>query len=203
MSNHRLPVFPLNLPLLPGCVMPLQIFEKRYLDMVSACMRTQTGFVVSLLHQGAEQHEVIRPHQDTPSDIPFFATGTLAKIIDFGQRENGLLAITIEGESLQEISQIEQNDDGLWMADAIKLEEFNKPGEEDIDALKELLGSILSLPNTLPETVKIEELSSVQIMNYLIMLLPIPTPTKQKLLQQNDLASRWALLHDMVLSTLD
>ena len=61
MNPSELPVFPLNSPLLPACKMPLQIFEKRYLDMVSQCLRTQTPFVVALLQPGAERHEVITP----------------------------------------------------------------------------------------------------------------------------------------------
>ena len=52
MSGDLIPVFPLNTPLLPGCKMPLQIFEQRYLDMVSSCMKAGTGFVVALLEPG-------------------------------------------------------------------------------------------------------------------------------------------------------
>ena len=48
----NLPLFPLNTVLFPGCVLDLQIFEARYLDMISRCMKQGSGFgvVLSLIH---------------------------------------------------------------------------------------------------------------------------------------------------------
>ena len=37
-----LPLFPLNTVLFPGCMLDLQVFEARYLDMVSRCMMQTT-----------------------------------------------------------------------------------------------------------------------------------------------------------------
>jgi len=37
-------LFPLNTVLFPGGLLPLRIFEARYLDMISDCMRRQYGF---------------------------------------------------------------------------------------------------------------------------------------------------------------
>lgn len=41
-----LPLFPLKTVLFPGCVLDLQIFEARYLDMIARCMKQGTGFGV-------------------------------------------------------------------------------------------------------------------------------------------------------------
>ena len=38
MNTEELPLFPLSAVLLPGGRLPLQIFEPRYLDLVSHCM---------------------------------------------------------------------------------------------------------------------------------------------------------------------
>ena len=51
---RELPLFPLNAVLFPGGPLPLRIFEPRYLDMVSRCMREQSGFAVVLLGEGEE-----------------------------------------------------------------------------------------------------------------------------------------------------
>ena len=51
------PLFPLNTVLFPGCILDLQIFEARYLDMVSACMRRGEGFGVVALLEGREVGE--------------------------------------------------------------------------------------------------------------------------------------------------
>jgi Lon protease-like protein len=48
---QTIPIFPLNLVLFPGGLLPLHIFEQRYVDMVSACLRNNTDFgIVSAMH---------------------------------------------------------------------------------------------------------------------------------------------------------
>ena len=51
---RELPLFPLNTVLFPAGPLPLRIFEPRYLDMISRCLREQTGFAVVLIGEGAE-----------------------------------------------------------------------------------------------------------------------------------------------------
>ena len=43
----KLPLFPLDTVLFPGCTLDLQIFEARYLDMVSSCLKAGHGFGVA------------------------------------------------------------------------------------------------------------------------------------------------------------
>ena len=50
----KLPLFPLNAVLFPGCRLDLQIFEARYLDMISRCMKQGTGFGVVTIGEGRE-----------------------------------------------------------------------------------------------------------------------------------------------------
>ena len=51
---HDLPLFPLGTVLFPDGLLPLQIFEVRYLDMIGRCRREGTPFGVVSLLQGAE-----------------------------------------------------------------------------------------------------------------------------------------------------
>jgi Lon protease-like protein len=44
MRNTRIPLFPLNVVLLPGAALPLHIFEPRYRAMVRHCLATKTEF---------------------------------------------------------------------------------------------------------------------------------------------------------------
>jgi len=195
MAGNPIPVFPLNTPLLPGCRLPLQIFEKRYLDMIAHCMKEDQGFVVTLLKSGAESHEVNRSDRK-PETTPFYDTGTLARIVDFGQRDNGLLAITIEGKQREALADIHQQADGLWLAQSTALPEQGTPGEEELAELQNLLGQLLDV-NGVNEQPS-ENFSSEQVMNYLIMLLPIPTPVKQQLLESSELSSRWQGLRQAI-----
>ena len=72
---RELPLFPLNMVLFPGGPLPLKIFEPRYLDMVSRCMREQSGFAVVLVNEGEEASIA----------TSFAATGTEAHIVDFDE----------------------------------------------------------------------------------------------------------------------
>jgi Lon protease-like protein len=77
MSNVRLPLFPLNVVLLPGADLPLHIFEPRYRQMVRECLDTQTQFGMLLaLPNGiagtgctAEILEVTKRYPDGRCDI--------------------------------------------------------------------------------------------------------------------------------------
>ncbi|MEZ5498524.1 MAG: LON peptidase substrate-binding domain-containing protein [Steroidobacteraceae bacterium] len=83
-----LALFPLRTVLFPGGLLPLRIFETRYVDMVRNCMREQVPFGVVLLLEGAEA-----------GGLSCFATlGTSARIADFDPLPDGLLGISCRGE---------------------------------------------------------------------------------------------------------
>ena len=103
MNNIELPLFPLNTVLFPGGILPLRIFEPRYLDMVKDCTRNQHGFGVCMIIQDEELG------QNTASA----ALGCEAKIIDFDQTPDGLLAITALGERRFHVEQVKIRSNGL------------------------------------------------------------------------------------------
>ena len=80
----QLPLFPLSSIVMPDGLMPLRLFERRYIDMVKNCFKTDTGFGVCLIKEGNEAGEPSTP----------YPIGTLATIIDFDQGSDGLLHIT-------------------------------------------------------------------------------------------------------------
>jgi len=49
-----IPIFPLNTVLYPGGLLPLKVFEQRYLDMTKACLRDATPFGVCRIREGQE-----------------------------------------------------------------------------------------------------------------------------------------------------
>jgi ATP-dependent Lon protease len=77
MRPDRIPLFPLNVVLLPGADLPLHIFEPRYLEMVNRCLKDKSEFGILLaLPKGvarvgctAEIIEVVRRHDDGTMDI--------------------------------------------------------------------------------------------------------------------------------------
>ena len=69
----ELPLFPLGTLLLPHGRLPLQIFERRYIDMISACMREGTGFGVVWIRTGSEVA------QASKTNLELGAYGTVAR----------------------------------------------------------------------------------------------------------------------------
>ena len=82
-----IPLFPMNTVLFPGGTLPLKIFEARYLDMVSECLRSGQQFGVCLISSGKE----------VGGSAKCYEIGTLAKIVDWDKRDDGLLEIVVEG----------------------------------------------------------------------------------------------------------
>src|SRR5688500_14710511 len=107
-----LPLFPLNTVLFPGGPLRLRIFEPRYLDMISHCMRESSSFGVALITEGREAGGSARTTH----------VGTTARIVDFERLEDGLLGITARGESKFSITDVKTQHDGLNIADVNLLE---------------------------------------------------------------------------------
>lgn len=77
LRPDRIPLFPLNVVLLPGAALPLHIFEPRYKDMVKGCLEEKSQFGMLLaLPKGvakvgctAEILEVVKRYPDGRMDI--------------------------------------------------------------------------------------------------------------------------------------
>jgi uncharacterized protein len=108
MITEEIPLFPLRAVLLPGGRIPLQIFEPRYLDLVSRCMKGDAGFGIVHITEG---HEVIIAQGTTP---PVTAeVGTLARIVDWDALPAGRLRITVEGSRRFRVHATRAQPDGL------------------------------------------------------------------------------------------
>ncbi|MCQ4311254.1 LON peptidase substrate-binding domain-containing protein [Pseudomonas stutzeri] len=104
----KLPLFPLDTVLFPGCMLDLQIFEARYLDMVSGCLKAGHGFGVVRLIEGSEVGLAASEYA---------LTGCEALIRDWQQRPNGLLGIRVEGGRRFDVLSAEVQRDQLTVAE--------------------------------------------------------------------------------------
>ena len=130
MSRQSVPLFPLQTVLYPGGPLLLKIFEPRYLDMVSSCIRDAVPFGVLLLTEGAE----------VSSEVQTQATGTLANISDWYQGSDGLLGITATGAERFRLLAMRQQDGGLNVGDIELLPaEPEVPVPAEYSVLAELL----------------------------------------------------------------
>src|ERR1700759_5061263 len=84
------PLFPLHTVLFPDGLLPLKIFEARYLDMARGCLRDKTPFGVCLLKSGGE---VAKPEEPSVPEL----IGCLAEIDQCDVDEFGMLLIRARG----------------------------------------------------------------------------------------------------------
>src|SRR3954462_617208 len=90
LTLQSLPLFPLGTVLFPGGLLPLRIFEVRYLDMIARCHKAGAPFGVVLLTQGQEVRQ--------PGGTEAFSTvGTLATISELESPRPGLMVIRAAG----------------------------------------------------------------------------------------------------------
>ena len=184
-THATLPLFPLHTVLFPGGPLRLRIFEPRYLDMVSRCMREDAGFGVALIVAGREAGGAAQT----------VGVGTLARIVDFEQLEGGLLGITARGERRFRIMHVHQESDGLnvcqveWLENEARVE---LPPQHAV--LAELLRRALEEigPAYGEVTPAYEDASWVGMR--LADILPLAPVERQELLELNDAPERLSWL---------
>ncbi len=180
------PLFPLKTVLFPGCMLDLQIFEARYLDMVSACMKRGEGFGVVTILEGQEVGEAASR---------FSALGCEALIRDFQQRSNGLLGIRVEGGRRFRVDSVEVQPDQLtlaevgWLADA----EDGPLLPEHAD-LAALLGALAEHPMVASLGMGGVVGGQLALANQLAYLLPFSLEQKLQVLQLRDPLRRLELI---------
>ena len=106
-ASTTLPIFPLKTVLFPGGVLPLRVFEARYMDMVRNTMRAGNEFGVCLLRKGSEVGE---------HEVETEAIGCRARIDDWNMEQLGLLQITTTGTTRFQIVSRSVQPDGLLVA---------------------------------------------------------------------------------------
>ena len=106
-------MFPLNSVLYPGGLLPLQIFEPRYLEMIGRRHREGLPFGVVALSTG---REIRLPAEGGFASETLHAIGTLARIDTLERPRAGLMMIQCRGTQRFRILDSAQGAYGLWTA---------------------------------------------------------------------------------------
>jgi uncharacterized protein len=199
MSEDRdwLPLFPLKTVLFPGGVLPLRVFETRYIDMVRECMRHDAPFGVVLIRSGQEVGAAAEPED----------VGCLAHIRDVDMQELGVMLLRAQGAgrfriletrilsdqrleartlALPPDAEIPVSDIHLLCAKTLKIV------IEDIEARgRAERGAEFVSPFIRP----LQMDSASWVANRWCEILPIPLKARQKLLELDDAHARMSLIY--------
>jgi hypothetical protein len=185
----KVPVFPLNSVVLPGGRIPLQLFEPRYIDMLTRCLKGDSGFVISLLRDGAETGRI----------ASFYETGTYVRIIDFQQLDNGLLGITVEGEAKVSITRTWQQDDGLNLCEMVFLPvEVSGSIPAVFHELPSVLRALFRHPVIYELGMSVDYEDARDVSWRLTELLPLDKREKQHLMEMQDPMDRLSRLQGLL-----
>ncbi|MGW0915101.1 LON peptidase substrate-binding domain-containing protein [Streptomyces sp. NPDC002784] len=212
MTTVRLPLFPLNSVLFPGLVLPLNVFEERYRAMMRDLLKTPDEeprrFAVVAIRDG---HEVAptAPGMPDPTAVPergpaagfgaepiksFHSTACVADAATIRERADGTFEVLATGTTRVRLLSVDTSGPFL----TAELEELPEDQGEEAGALaegvlrafrqyqKRLAGArerSLSAGADLPD--------EPSVVSYLVAAaMMLDTPTKQRLLQAPDTASR-------------
>ena len=193
MASKLLPLFPLNAVVFPQGLLPLRIFEARYLDMVKHCYRERSEFGVVSILEGIEGR------------LPFSEVGSAVRIVDFDVPEIGLINIRCQASERFRVLTTSRKPDGLWIAEVEAIPNdmaVNLPQDlmRTAESLRQLINALLkqgftedSLPIASPYLFD----DCAWVANRWIELLNLPLMQKQRLLELDSPLVRLELVQDI------
>lgn len=167
-----LPLFPLDLVLLPGVPLPLHIFEPRYKEMIKECLDQKHPF------------GIVRAKEEA-----FVNTGCTAEIINvLKSYPDGRMNILVEGQKRFEVLQVNQERSFL-QAEVFYLQDDEDPAANaEVKKALQLHGEIMQLAGAQPQETEQSEFS--QLAYRLAGSLPFDPDFQQALLEMNSEAQR-------------
>jgi len=188
-----LPLFPLRTVLFPGMVLGLKVFEARYLDLVSHCLRHGEPFGVVCLQQGAEA--------GTARQAPKLeSVGVLAHVGEVDAEQAGILRLRCTGgQRFRVTAPVVQRDNGQWVAPAVQplpSDAAHMPGPAMLSTVQALAEAIRKLSAQGAELFappyRLDDAGWVA--NRWCELLPVPLAAKQKLMELEDPVIRLSIV---------
>ena len=159
-------LFPLSVNVLPGAYLPLQIFEPRYIDMVSECLANSEGFCI-VLFKDEEKEE-------NNEFLPYHNIATYVEIVDFNKLDNGLLGITVQGKYKIRIEEAWKQQDELLLGKIEKIneEDDNLSNEPEYLDLWNMVKEITNHPEIKKLNLDLDLNSSISAVSYTHLTLP-------------------------------
>lgn len=180
----ELPLFLLNTVLFPGGRLTVRVFEKRYFDMVTACLKSDRPFGVCLIKRGAEVGVAAEPQE----------VGALAHIVQCDLEQPGILQVVARGGGRFRVRATTRQKDQLVLAEIEPLAELSGAMPARHARLVEALRHVLEQAGDTSYFPPPQWQDAAWVSGRLVELLPLPLGLKQALLELDDIGMRLDVL---------
>ncbi len=198
----ELPIFPLpGALLLPHGQLPLNIFEPRYLEMISAALAGPR--MIGMIQPAADVDQA-GPVAD---EVPIFSVGCAGRIVAFQEADDHRLLITLKGIcrfAVTEELPVYQGFRRVRPDYAPYAADLGPEVDADIDRLR-LLGDLRAYfdeSGIAADWDAIERAPTARLVTTLAMVCPFETDEKQALLESPDTARRAKLMIALIEAAL-
>ena len=198
MAVEKLPkkiaVFPLsNAIFFPRTVLPLNIFEIRYIQLVNDCMKNNKLF------------GMIQPISKEVSEPKVYKVGCLGKIISYGETNDKRFIISLSGITRFKIKK-ELSTDKLYREFEVDYTDFvndlnlnkNEEKKEDIKDLLKKIQNLLNKKNYFINFDELKKLNFEQLISTICMISPFSIVEKQKLIEAISLSDKIKILDNII-----
>ena len=191
---NKIAVFPLsNAIFFPRTILPLNIFENRYIQLVSDCMKEEKLF------------GMIQPKVKSDKKPEVYTVGCLGKIIDFNETTDRRFIISLSGIVRFKIKK-ELNNNKLYREFNVDYSDFIDDLEIKKNKLKnftecQLFKKIKLFFHKLNYSIEFNELLKLnfdQLINTVCMISPFSVQEKQKLIEIVNTEEKIKILEDII-----
>ena len=184
---REISLFPLNTVLYPGGVLPLKVFEQRYIEMTKSCLRDNVPFGVCLIREGPEVGTAALPAR----------VGCLATIAQWDMPQLGLFHLITRGGQRFRVRETRVAPNQLISA-RVEMLPPDAPGGEVDTLCGEILKTIIEKVGAghFPAPLALDDAAWVSYR--LAEVLPIGTAEKQELLELEDTHERFQRLRQFL-----
>ena len=191
---QEIAIFPLSHAIFfPKTILPLNIFEDRYIQLVSDCMKDGRMF------------GMIQPKIKSKNNQELYQVGCLGKIITFNETDNKRFMISLSGLIRFKIKK-ELNREKLYRKFIVDYSDFtadlqNKKNENINFDINTLLKKIKLFFEKINFQIKFNELVKLnfdQLINTVCMIAPFSVVEKQKLIETIKIDDKLKILDEII-----
>lgn len=187
--TYSLALFPLQTVIFPGGLLPLRVFEPRYMDMVTQAIADRAAFGICAIREG----------RDVDIAAKHYNVGTCVKVIDWDMPQPGILHIQTQALERFVVRSSRSETNGLRIGEVDEVS--SEPAialPEELTLAAEVLYQIINELGPEKFVQPHDYTNAVWVSYRLSEVLPLKLSVRQNLLEMNDSIARLTILTEFL-----